>query len=175
MQRTPVRVTPASSTQADERAKASKERRPGAVWPLVALLVLLASGLPAGISFMTDPSGAGLGAKVSWLERTPVSDFFWPGLFLSLVYGIGSLLLIVGLIWRPSPGPLDQLDRWLGHHWAWAGTIAMGIVLVAWVVYELLVLPETMGLQFVMIGLGLLLAALPLLPAMRRWYGTPTK
>lgn len=145
-------------------------RRPGAVWALVALLGLLATGLPAGISFMIDPSGAGLGAKLTWLERTPVSDFFLPGLFLAAVYGLGSLLLIVGLVWRFSPGPMHRLDRWLGHHWAWAGTIAMGVVLIAWVAYELLVMPETTGLQYVMIGLGVLLAGLPLLPSVRRWY-----
>jgi CDP-diglyceride synthetase len=168
MLRTPVRVSP--STEATLETEAKRTHRPGAVWTLVAMLALVATGLPAGISFMVDPGGAGLGAKLSWLERTPVSDFFLPGLFLSLVYGVGSLLLIVGLVWRPSPGPLHRLDARLGHHWAWVGTIAMGIVLVAWVVYELVVLPETMPLQYVMIGLGLLLVALPSLPSMRGWY-----
>jgi len=168
MQRTPVLVAP--STAGTSEREPRETHRPGVVWPVVAMLALVATGLPAGISFMTDPSGAGLGAKLSWLERTPVSDFFWPGVFLFLVYGIGGILLIVGLVWRPAPGPLQRLDRSLGHHWAWAGTIAMGIVLVAWVTYELLVLPETMTLQYVMIGMGLLLAVLPLLPSMRRWY-----
>jgi hypothetical protein len=49
--------------------------RPRALWGLVALLgLLVVSGFDGGLAFVTDPAGASLGAKLSWLEHTPVSD-----------------------------------------------------------------------------------------------------
>ncbi len=72
--------------------------RPRALWLLVALLgLLVVTGFDGGLSFVTDPTGASLGAKLSWLDRSPVSDFLLPGLFLLVTYGIGGLALIAGL------------------------------------------------------------------------------
>ena len=132
--------------------------RPAALWVLVAIIALLAiGGFQGGVSFIADPTGASLGAKLSWLERTPVSDFMLPGLFLAGVLGIGGLALIVGLVAH--------------RRWAWDGTIALGAVLLVWIGYELLVLPMTSGLQFAMALVGLALVLLPFLPSLRRWYG----
>jgi hypothetical protein len=148
--------------------------RPRTVPLLVVLLGLLAvGGLYGGLSFVIDKTGASLGARLSWLDRTPVSDFLLPGLFLLAVYGLGGLLLIGGLIWRFSPGPMRRLDRALGHHWAWAGSIALGSVLVAWIVYELIVMPATMILQPILIIVGLAIASVPLLHPLRSWYRIP--
>lgn len=147
--------------------------RPFAVWPLLALLAVLSlAGFLGGISLVRDPTGDALQAKLSWLDQTPVHDFLLPGLFLLVAFGIGALVMIIGLVSRVSPGPLHRLDARIGLHWAWLGTIALGAVLVLWIVYELFVISGWMWLQPVLIGFGLLMIALPLLPSMRRWYAT---
>jgi hypothetical protein len=141
--------------------------------PLLALLGFLSIGaFVGGISFVVDPTGAGLGVKLAWLEQTPVRDYLLPGLFLLTVYALGSLLLMAGLAWRRSPGPLAALDRRLGFHWSWAGTIALGAVLIGWILYEFTVLPQVIALQPILIGVGVLMVAIPLLPSMRRHYRT---
>jgi hypothetical protein len=151
----------------------ARAHRPAALWPLIGLLGLLSvSSLYGGLSFVTDRTGAGLQARLSWLADTPVTDFLLPGLFLLGVFGIGGALLIVGLIWRPSPGPLRRLDAAWGHHWSWIGTIGLGVVLVLWIVYELLVMPEQIWLQPVLIVIGLSIAWIPFVRSMRRWYRT---
>ena len=172
--RTTTRYEPTvRSRPAGTVTPAARPHRPAALWPLIGLLGLLSvSGFYGGLSFVTDTTGAGLQAKLSWLEDTPVSDFLLPGLFLLGVFGIGAALLIVGLIWRPSPGPLRRLDAAWGHHWAWVGTIVFGSVLVLWIVYELLVMPEQIWLQPALLIVGLAIAGLPLVRSMRRWYRT---
>jgi hypothetical protein len=138
---------------------------------LLGLLGLLSfGGFIGGLSFVRDASGAGLGAKVSWLQETPVSDFFLPGLFLLGVYGIGSLILMVGLVWRVPAGPLPHRDATRGRPWAWIGTIVQGATLVIWILYEFVVLPDQMLLQPILIGVGLLMVLLALMPSMRRSY-----
>lgn len=157
----------------EDRAASRRARRPRALWVLVLLLGLLGvGGLDGGLSFVTDPTGASLGAKLSWLVHTPVSDFLLPGLFLLTVYGVGGLILAAGLITRGSPGPLRVLDRAWGHHWSWVGTIVLGGTLVLWIVYELLALPAATFLQPVLIVVGLLMTGLPLLPSLRQWFTT---
>ena len=154
-----------------ERTRAS--RRPGLLWPLLGLLALLSwGGFLGGLSFVRDRTGADLGAKLSWLQKTPVDDFFLPGLFLLGVYGVGSLLLIAGLTWRWSPGPVRGLNARIGHHWAWFGAIGQGAVLVTWILYEFIVMPDRMFLQPTLIGVGLLMVVLALMPSMRRYFAT---
>jgi hypothetical protein len=166
--RTSDRVTTASPVEA---RTARERRRPGILRSLVALLGLLVlTGFFGGWSFISDPSGAGLQAELSWLEDTPVSDFLLPGLFLLGVYGVGGVILIVGLIWRPSPGLLRRVDARLGYHWSWAGSIGFGVVLVLWIAYELIVMPEQIWIQPALMTAGLAIAGIPLTTSMRRWY-----
>jgi hypothetical protein len=158
-----------SAPPATERMRAPS--RPRLLWPLLGLLGLLTSGgFIGGLSFVRDRTGADLGAKLSWLQKTPVDDFFLPGLFLLGVYGIGSLVLIAGLAWRVSPGPVRRMDARLGHHWAWIGTIGQGSALVIWILYEFVVLPDQMLLQPILIGVGLVMVVLTLLPSVRQFY-----
>jgi hypothetical protein len=153
-----------------------RERRPAALWPLlVAIGFLSIGGFVGGISFLVDRTGAELGAKLAWLEETPVDDFLLPGLFLLVVYAIGGVLLMAGLTWRLSPGPLGRLDAWFGHHWSWVGTILVGATLIAWILYEFTILPELMVLQPILIGVGALMVAIPLVPSMWRHYRTEVR
>ena len=151
-----------------------RTRRPAAVWIEVGLLTFLSlGGFVGGLAFVSDPTGRSIGARSTWLEETPVSDFLLPGLFLLLVFAIGSVLLIAGLLWRPAPGVLRRIDARLRHHWAWVGTIAMGATLVAWILYEFTLFPDRIALQPILIGVGLALIALAALPSMRRYAATP--
>lgn len=145
-----------------------------AVWLEVALLTFLAiGGLVGGLAFITDRTGASIGARLSWLDGTPVSDFLLPGLFLLMVFAIGSVVVIAGLVWRPDPGVLRRIDLALHHHWAWMGAVAMGAALVAWILYELTIFPERMALQPMLLATGAAMAALCGLPSMRRYYAVP--
>jgi hypothetical protein len=160
-----VEPRPAEASAIDEG------RPPGVLWPLVALIgLLVVTGFYGGWSFISDPSGAGLRAELSWLEQTPATDFFLPGLFLLGVYGVGGTVLIVGLIRRPSPGVLGRLDARLGYHWSWAGSIVFGAVLILWIAYELIVMPEQIWIQPALMTAGLAIAGIPLTASMRRWY-----
>jgi hypothetical protein len=144
---------------------ARASRRPPALWALVVPMAFLSiGGAYGGLSFLADRTGSGLGADPSWLEGTPVGDFLLPGLFLFGVYGIGAAVLIGGLIWRRPAWAL-----W-SRHWSWLGTIGMGAILIAWIVYELLIFDDRMILQPILITVGLAMIAIPLLPSMRRSY-----
>jgi hypothetical protein len=151
-------------------------RRPAAIWLVVALLAFLAiGGFIGGVAFVTDPTGASIGAQLTWLAETPVSDFLLPGLFLLVVFAIGSVALIAGLLWRPAPGVLGRIDATWHHHWAWVGTIAMGATLVAWIVYELTIFSERMVLQPILFVVGIAMAALCAVPSIRRYYAVPPR
>jgi len=98
-----------------------------------------------------------------------VNDFLLPGLFLFLVYGVFGLVLIAGL-WTPrSFGPLASTDRRTGLHWSWWGAVAIGSILIAWIVYELFVIPDVIWLQPALAAMGFAIVALAMLPSVRTY------
>jgi len=50
--------------------------------------------LPCGVLLMIDPSGAMLNMPLSMLKGSPFADFFWPGLVLFAVMGLGLMIWI---------------------------------------------------------------------------------
>lgn len=114
-----------------------------------ALLVIVAltglGAIPAGIGLLTDPSGAALGLSPDLLVRGPFADFTVPGLFLLLVLGLGALPVVWGL-WRRV---------------AWGATAALGygVVLLAWITIQALMIGIVSPLQPVFGTVGLLIAA----------------
>lgn len=144
--------------------------RPRTLWPLLASMGFLSvGGFVGGVSFVTDRTGAAIGARLSWLDETPVHDFLLPGLFLLLVFGVGTLLLMGGLIWRFSPRVLDPFEQWTGFRWPWTGTIGVGLLLVVWIMYEFTIFPDRIALQPILLVVGALMIGTPLLPSMRRY------
>jgi hypothetical protein len=140
------------------------------LWLLVfSLLFLALGGLIGGIGMLLDASGRLLGMD-DVLPLLPVADYTLPGLFLLWVMGVVPLLLSYGLLARPDWAWAQALSRWSGHHWAWIGTLALGMLLVIWLVVQGLLIGFSWPIQYVTAVNGLLIIVLALAPEVRRAY-----
>ncbi len=139
---------------------------------IVALLFLAFGGLYGGTSMLLDPSGAALGMDVV-LPHLPVASFVLPGLFLITVMGVVPIVLAYGLIARPSWPVGDAAARWAGHHWAWTGTLTLGLVLGAWLALQAAMIGFAWPIQFVTAGNAVAIVVLALLPQVRGTFVVP--
>lgn len=145
-------------------------KRPFAVWPLTLCLLFLAlGGLYGGIAMLTDPTGGSLELK-EVLPLLPVTDYILPGMFLLFVMGLAPLLLIYGLLVRPKWGWAERLSRWSGHHWAWTGTLGLGVTLAVWLIVQGLLIGFEWAIQYITAVDGFLIMLLVLVPPVRRFY-----
>ena len=79
-------------------------------WPAKIALVLLVflgvTALPGGWALMTPPPGEGtLGMPLAWLEGSPFTSYFVPGLLLFGVFGVGSLVAAAAGLLRHWTAP----------------------------------------------------------------------
>ncbi|MEY3443754.1 MAG: hypothetical protein RLZZ519_2035 [Bacteroidota bacterium] len=105
--------------------KPAVERRNSKILRIVGiiLMVFVAIGaLPAGYSFITDPSGSGLGATTEALKYSPFSDFLVPGIVLFTCNGILNLLTAALSIWKVRHYPYF--------------IFAQGSILVGWIAFQ---------------------------------------
>ena len=117
----------------------------------IVLLLLNAIGaIYGGISFVLNPSGKSLGMPVSWLNKSPFSDYLIPGIILLIANGIGSLIAL-GLI-------LCKI------RYRYAGIAVQGIILLGWMSVQIIMLQTFAGPQiaFTAIGVSLTLLGLTL-------------
>jgi hypothetical protein len=73
-------------------------------------------GVPAGLIFITDPSGSGMGFSLELLAGTPFPNYLLPGVFLFAVNGVASLV-----------GGVLSLVR---HRYAGLVAMALGALLI---------------------------------------------
>lgn len=148
-------------------------RRPMVLWFLAFFLVFLAAGgLYGGVAMLLDPSGGAL-QMAEVLPSLPVPDDTLPGLFLLVVMGVVPLLLAYGLLARPAWAWAEPLSRAGRHHWAWSGTLTLGLLLGGWLVAQALLIGFRWPIQFVTAANGLAIVGLALVPAVRRWCADP--
>ena len=145
-------------------------RRPFCSTLLIALEVLYGIlGLISGSMLISDPSGALLGFTSDIRDKVPFQSFLPVGLFLFLIYGVGSLLLAYGSLTRKELflGRISQVAR---HHWSWFGGMLLTVVLVMWLAVE----GSLIGLDWpatyftVLIGVGIFIMLI--LPPTTRYY-----
>jgi len=99
-----------------------------------------------------------------------VSNFILPGIFLLVVMGLVPLLLIYGLLARPKWKWVEKLFRWSGHHWAWTGTIGLGVTLAIYLIVEGRLIGFEWTIQFITAVEGFLIMLLVLMPLVRKFY-----
>lgn len=134
------------------------------------LLVLGINGLVGGYLMLNDPNGAPMGMPVSQLERTPFQDFTIPGIILIVVWGLGSLVTLVGLWWPTKPHWMNQLVSGFHVAWAWVLCVVLGFALFIWLTVQVFTLPQMAPPQYVLYVFACLMIALPFVPTMRRYY-----
>jgi hypothetical protein len=96
-------------------------------WIPLLLLGLAVGALPAGYLLWSRPDGSALRVQTLWLTGSPFRDYFWPGLMLFCLFGIGSLV-----------------TAWAWLRWPRAGAklvLAEGLGLMAWIIGELFWMP----------------------------------
>jgi hypothetical protein len=112
----------------------------------VSALVGLQAIVP-GWQIMTSGSVYGFKLRASWLSSSwPFGDFFVAGLLLLVVVGGGSLATAIVNIVNFRAGAVVGL--------------AMGFVLVGWILGELVFMTQTMVMTWVILGSGVLLLLL---------------
>ena len=109
---------------------------------LGSLQALTAIGaIPAGIGYLMDTSGSGMGASPELLANSPLNSFLLPGLFLLLINGLANLTGAYLSFTR---------NRYAGH----TGLI-LGILLSLWIIIQVAWISLSSILQplFLLIGL----------------------
>ncbi len=152
-----------------------RETRPFTLWLLIALT--FAMGIAAGISgplLFLAPDGHLMQWTTDMLKGTPFTDFFVPGLILFILVGLFSIFTAVALLRQPEwPAP-NALNPWKKLHWAWAASLAAGVIILGWVIIETLLVGYISFLQPVIAIWGALILLLTLLPSVRARYAQAT-
>lgn len=113
----------------------------------IALLLLFLNGIGAfvgGIPMILYPDGSANGISLSFLQHSPFTDYFFPGLILVLCNGVLSFLVALALLVN------------VRHH-SWF-VMGQGIVLLSWIVIEMLMIREVhfLHVSFACIGAALI-------------------
>jgi hypothetical protein len=117
---------------------------------IVLLFIVSVNALAAGYSFITDPSGKGIGITTDYLKPSaPFSDFFIPGIVLFIVNGmLSSIVAVYGII-RSRKYP--QLF------------IMQGCILVVWIAIQLTMVIAYHPLHLIIATIGFILIVIGLL------------
>jgi uncharacterized membrane-anchored protein len=140
------------------------------LWVLKTLLLLLGiCALISGSMLMLDPSGKSIQFPAGYLDGSPFSSYFIPGLLLSVFIGLLSLSAWVSLWKTPKIALFERLNPFQGRHWAWTLALMSGISLVIWILVQMLMVPYFF-LQPTLLLWGLMIVMLCFAPGVRAFY-----
>ena len=138
-----------------------RSKRPASVAALVVLLAILTVGtLEAARAMITEPL-APFGMTTEWLERTPVDTYLWPGVFFAGMT-LASLVTLTGLLFRWEWSWASGIESRIGYRWPWLGAVSTGVVLLAFEIVELFLVPFHPVMHPVLIAWSLAIIWLPL-------------
>lgn len=110
---------------------------------ILLLIVLCLGGLSGGIPFILKPDGSALGMTTDLLVHSPVSNYFWPGIFLLLSMSLWPIINIWGVA--------------CGKSWASTSIRLLGIMTMGWIIYETATIRTFSLLQPTIFILGLVI------------------
>lgn len=86
--------------------------------------------------------------------------------------GIFPLVLVYGLIWQPRWRWANWFSIWSKHHWAWTGSIVVGVVLMIWLAVQGLLIGFQWAIQYVTLANGALIILVALIPSVQKYFET---
>lgn len=119
---------------------------------VICIVLLLVNGLGAlygGFLLMLDPSGSKMQMPLSYLERSPFSNYLIPGIILFIVNGLFSLVTIITILCKSV-------------HYYWF-VIIQGLLLSGWILVQIILLRifyAPLHATFLIIGLCLIVCGL---------------
>ena len=146
--------------------------KPASLRALIALEAVFGIiGFASGVPLVYDPSGKTMGLSLDLLKRTPVDDFLLVGIFFMAFYGVLPLLASYGLMVKKRWRWTDVFNKWTGEYWGWTASVAVGVILLLWIAFELLTMGFLAGsggiLQVAMAGFGVVMIILATRPSVR--------
>ena len=120
---------------------------------LLGAIALGVSAILGGGMLILDPSGESLSIPLSYLDGSPFNSYHVPGMILFSLFGVGSFVVIYGLVHR--------------LRFSWIAALGLGTSQVVWIVVQIGIIGEINILHLVYGGLGLTLAVLALTPSFR--------
>ncbi|MFN8285440.1 MAG: hypothetical protein U0V74_01735 [Chitinophagales bacterium] len=145
-------------------------KRPLALYLLTAVLLFQAIGaVYGGFSLVLAPDGSLMKIPLSWLAKSPFTNYLIPGVILALVLGLFPLVIIVAL-WLKPKWNFNALNVYAERYWALTFSLYLGIMLVCWINVQLLMVQQYFWLQPVMALTGILIIVLSLLPSLINYY-----
>ncbi|MEO1260961.1 MAG: hypothetical protein AAFZ15_19330 [Bacteroidota bacterium] len=136
------------------------------------LFIQILSALPAGWSFISDPSGGIIGISTDLLDDSPFADYLIPGLLLFIVLGLFPIIILYGLIKKRPFKLAEKINLYPNQHWSWTLAFYFGIVLVVWINVQLFFLKEFFIFQFIYSMLGVMLIILAHVPSTMKDYAS---
>lgn len=141
-------------------------KQPFAVYLLALLQILMAlSALSGGGLLMVRTDGSLLGMEPGWLTHSPFSDYLVPGVCLFFFLGVLPLLVAIGLMNRTHWRGLNAFNIYPNRHWSWTFSLYSGVVIISWITLQLALTEQYFWLQPVVIGWGLTILVITLLPS----------
>jgi len=125
----------------------------------IALLTIVSlSALAAGYSFITDPTGHGVGISTDYLKPTaPFKNFLVPGIVLFIVNGVfSSIVAVLAIKKQPDYGKLISLQ---------------GTLLVGWITVQLMMVTSFHPLHLVILLIGIILSVAGLILSGHQQFG----
>jgi hypothetical protein len=112
----------------------------------LATILLLVNGLGAlfgGWMLISDPTGGALQLPFELIEHTFLKTYFIPGLILFTLIGLLSLVAFLTIV--------------MSFQRAYLFVLAEGLMLMVWISMQIILIRETHPLQFVYMGVAVLL------------------
>jgi hypothetical protein len=128
---------------------------------LIFLLIILSiNAILGGIGLISDPSGKNLGFSTDMLDYGPFNNFFVPGLFLLIVFGVVPPIITYGLIKKPKNIFFEKINFYKEQHWSWSFSYYLGLLLIIWINIESIIIQKYSMLQFITSTIGVVIILL---------------
>jgi len=144
---------------------APKINKPGLLTVLLIILQIFLGlgGIGGGIAILLDPSGTAMGLPPDLVDGLFIDSFVLPSLFLIALMGLLPLLTAHGLWKAVSWIFAQQINPFQKQTWAWTLSLFLGLLLIGWILFQILLWGSPIGIQILYLVTGGLITLLSII------------